>query len=134
MQQVVKKHQSKFRFVLVGLLNTGIDFGLLFLLTGFGVDKYISNYVSTLVALVFSFFSNRNYTFKSTIEKRKQLAPFTVVTLFSAWILQPLAIWLVLQMSNSPDGPQALFIAKTVAISVSLIFNYTLYSRLIFKN
>ena len=133
MKALLKKHESKLRFALVGGTNTAIDFGILFLLHGLGVDKYVANIISTSVAFVFSFFANRSFTFKSKKDARKQAIPFIIVTLTGLWILQPIVIWLVLLPLQSLNQDMALFIAKLGATVVSLVWNYILYSKFVFK-
>lgn len=134
MKELLKKHESKVRFVLVGGTNTAIDFGILFILHGLGLNKYIANIISTLIAFIFSFFANRHFTFKSEKDARKQIIPFTVVTLSGLWILQPIIIWFILIPLHAIDQNAALFIAKLAATIVSLIWNYILYSRFVFKD
>ena len=133
MKELLKKHESKLRFALVGGTNTAIDFGILFLLHGLGLNKYVANAISTSVAFIFSFFANRSFTFKSKNDARKQAIPFLVVTLTGLWILQPAVIWLVLLPLQGLDQNIALFIAKLAATVVSLVWNYILYSRFVFK-
>ena len=66
MQELIKKHETKLRFGLIGGLNTLLDFGLLFAFSSIlGVPKLFANILSTSVAFVFSFFANKKYTFKS---------------------------------------------------------------------
>lgn len=134
--ELAKKHAEKIKYIIVGLANTAIDFGILFLLVHLGVDKIIANYISTSIALIFSFFVNRSFTFKSTSDnKKKQFALFIVVTLFGLWVLQPIVITLVsyavtpLHLNNS----LVLFGAKIIATCVSLVWNYIFYSRIVFK-
>ena len=134
MKELLKKHESKIRFALVGGTNTAIDFGILFLLHSLGLNKYIANIVSTSVAFVFSFFANRSFTFKSKKNAGKQVIPFLVVTLTGLWVLQPAVIWAVLIPLGNLDQNIALFIAKLIATVVSLIWNYILYSRFVFKD
>ena len=133
MKALLKKHENKLRFALVGGTNTAIDFGILFLLHGLGVNKYVANIISTSVAFVFSFFANRSFTFKSKKDARKQAIPFIIVTLTGLWILQPIVIWLVLLPLQSLNQDMALFIAKLGATVVSLVWNYILYSKFVFK-
>ena len=133
MKELLKKHESKLRFALVGGTNTAIDFGILFLLHGLGLNKYVANIISTSVAFIFSFFANRSFTFKSKKDGRKQAIPFLVVTLTGLWILQPAVIWLVLLLLQGLDQNIALFIAKLAATVVSLVWNYILYIRFVFK-
>lgn len=134
MKELLRKHESKIRFAIVGGTNTAIDFGILFLLHGLGFNKYIANIISTSVAFVFSFFANRSFTFKTKGNAKKQFIPFLVVTLIGLWILQPAVIWTVSLLLHSFDETLTLFIAKLVATVVSLIWNYLLYSRVVFKD
>ena len=134
MKAVLQKHESKLRFGLIGVLNTAIDFGTLFLLSGLGLNKYVANTISTAVAFSFSFFANRTFTFRSKESMRKQILPFLLVTLTGLWLLQPLVIWLMSLALASLDATLALFIAKIVATLASLVWNYVLYSRFVFKS
>ncbi len=136
MDQLVKKHAEKIRFALVGGVNTALDFGILFILTFLGMDKIVANYFSTGIALIFSFFANKSFTFKHQGgDAKKQFALFLVITLAGLWILQPIIIWactsaLAPYLTNNAIN---LFVAKLIATIASLIWNYFLYSRLVFK-
>ena len=134
MKQLIKKHESKLRFALIGGINTAIDFGILFLLNALGVNKYLANIASTSVAFIFSFFANRTFTFKSNGSAKKQFIPFLIVTLSGLWLLQPAVIWVALIPLSSIDETLALFIAKLIATVASLIWNYILYSRVVFND
>lgn len=134
MKALLKKHASKLRFGLVGATSTAIDFGLLFVGTNLGFNRFASNYVSTSVAFVFSFFANRSFTFKSKKDAKKQIIPFLVVTLFGLWVIQPIVIWLVsLPLSHLSDNI-TLFIAKLAATGVTLVWNYIFYAKFVFKD
>ena len=133
---LIKKHAQKVRFMIVGGANTALDFALLFLFTGLGVDKIVANYFSTGISLVFSFFVNKSFTFKNKSgNAKKQFGLFLLVTIIGLWVIQPIVIWL----STSALAPYItsepinLFIAKLIATVASLIWNYLLYSRLVFK-
>lgn len=136
MEALLKKHGDKIRFALVGGANTALDFILLFLFVNLGVNKIIANYLSTGISLIFSFFANKSFTFKDKSKKAKrQFAIFLVVTLAGLWVIQPIVIWLssaVLEPYISNENI-VLFIAKLIATVASLIWNYLLYSRLVFK-
>jgi len=136
MEKFREKHGDKLRFAIVGGANTALDFILLFLFVNLGVDKILANYFSTGASLIFSFFANKSFTFKNkTGNAKKQFAAFLLVTVTGLWVLQPIIIWgvttlLELQITNDSI---LLFIAKLVATVGSLIWNYLLYSRLVFK-
>lgn len=137
MEQLRKKHAQKIRYGLVGIANTVLDFGLLFIfVNGFGVDKIVANYFSTGIAMIFSFYANRHYAFKQTEGKQQtQFVLFVVVTVVGMWVVQPLVIWSVTNAVDSfiSNLSLQLFIAKVIATGASLVWNYVFYSRLVFK-
>lgn len=136
MKDLLAQHAEKFRFALVGGFNTALDFGILFGLTALGVDKIPANYISTSVSFVFSFFANKTFTFKAKSgNAKREFLSFVIVTLIGLWILQPLVITAVSQLleATSLDDTITLLIAKLIATIVSLIWNYILYSRVVFK-
>lgn len=132
MKSLLAQHAEKFRFALVGGFNTALDFGILFGLTALGIDTLVANFISTTVAFCFSFFANRTFTFKATGSARREFILFTLVTLFGLWVLQPIIISLVTQLIGSSTG-SGLLLAKLAATIVSLIWNYILYSKLVFQ-
>ncbi len=137
MQEVVKKHADKLRFAIVGGVNTALDFSILFTLTMFiGIPKELANFISTSVSFLFSFFANKKYTFKSTSKNlKRQFLLFTIVTLFGLWVIQTIIIAAITPVFTNLgiNKPAALLISKLIATAASLIWNYTLYSRVVFK-
>lgn len=136
MEKLRKNHAQKIRYIFVGGFNTALDFVLLFSFVALGIDKIVANYFSTGIAMVFSFFANKSYTFKDTSDqKRRQFALFIVVTVVGMWVIQPLVIWTVTSLFHSYIVNQSilLFVAKVIATCASLVWNYLLYSRLVFE-
>ncbi|RKV93507.1 MAG: GtrA family protein [Candidatus Saccharimonas sp.] len=137
MQEVVKKHADKLRFAIVGSVNTTLDFSILFILTMlFNISKELANFISTSVSFLFSFFANKKYTFKSTSKNlKRQFILFTIVTLFGLWVIQTIIIAAITPVFTNLgiNKPAALLISKLIATAASLIWNYTLYSRVVFK-
>lgn len=136
MKETLQQHADKLRFALVGGINTVIDFGILFSLVYLGLDKIPSNFISTSVAFVFSFFANKTFTFKSkTGNAKREFSLFILVTLFGLWVLQPVVITAVSFILTPLDVKEgaALFIGKIIATGVSLVWNYVMYSRFVFK-
>lgn len=136
MDQLLKKHAEKIRYMLVGGFNTALDFVLLFVFVFFGIDKIPANYLSTGIAMLVSFFANKSFTFKDTSEKKKrQFVLFIVITVIGMWAIQPLVILGVTHLLEpyvSHDSI-SLFIAKVIATGFTLVWNYFLYSRVVFK-
>ena len=124
------------RFAVVGLVNTVIDFGLLFLLTFLGLPKIAANTISTGLAFIFSFFANKKYTFKTTgTNVIREMILFVVVTLFGLWVIQTVIISLLQPplLASFHNAAIALFIAKLVATVASLTWNYIFYSKVVFR-
>lgn len=131
------KKRKPLLFALIGAANTAIDFGILFVLKQLGVPVVFATISSTTVAFIFSFIMNRKYTFKTAGGNvKRELALFIAVTLFGLWVLQNIVIWLVLPLIKSfglPDS-MALLGAKLAATVVSLVWNYVMYDRVVFKH
>lgn len=126
------------RFAVVGVVNTIIDFGIFLSLSTGGVQPVLANYASTTVALGFSFFANKKYTFKTTSQNiRKEVALFLIFTLIGLWVLQPIVILMTHKVSYvSPFFvPEwaVLVGSKVLATFVTLVWNYVTYSRYVFK-
>lgn len=151
MKNLLKKHAEKVRFGLVGVANTAIDFGILFTLVALGLPTIASNFASTSVALVFSFFANKSFTFRHEgRNSTKQLVYFFVITLFGLWVIQPviieginlllgswfinssLVIWLGHLSSLFKAKYIVLLVGKGLATLASLVWNYLLYRKFVF--
>lgn len=129
----IKNKAEKGRFIAVGVANTALDFGILFVLKSLGLPTISANVVSTTAAFCFSFFANKKFTFKTTnTNTKRELILFIIVTLFGLWVLQSIVIQLALTLLGNQDL-LSLLLAKLLATVVSLIWNYLFYSRVVFK-
>jgi putative flippase GtrA len=124
---------KKVRFVLVGLANTGVDFGVLFALVyGLGTPAVLANVVSTSTALVVSYTLNKKAVFRSTSSRKvRQFVMFLVVT--GLWVLQNIVIHFVTSVPGVGESGAGLLLAKLLATACSMVWNYIWYSRVIFK-
>ncbi len=139
------------KFGVVGIANTLIDFGLYNLLTSLGLSYVAANLPSTTVAMIFSYFANQRYVFKSEERSLYQAGLFFVVTAFGLWVIQNGVIYLLTQVWTGPlnlavnvvhsIGLGGLFSndfvikngAKVVATIASLTWNYLMYKKVVFK-
>ena len=131
----LKNNPRVLRYGLVGIINTAIDFGLLFLLKSLGLPVVIANISSTGTAFIFSFFANKKYTFKTSgTSIIREMVLFVAVTLFGLWVLQTIIIDYSLDLINNVvhNLNISLLIAKLIATAVSMVWNYVLYSKLVF--
>ncbi|MBW4062097.1 GtrA family protein [Candidatus Saccharibacteria bacterium] len=141
------------KFGAVGIINTIIDFGIYNVLAGvFGFHILVANAISTTVAMVFSFFANRNVVFESKDgSKSRQALLFVLVTAFGLYILQLGTLHLLTTVWLGPVNLATSIVhslglsstfsdtfvrnnaAKVAATVISLIWNYIMYKRVVFK-
>lgn len=136
MHELISKHSQKIRFLFVGVGLTVLDFVLLFTFVHLGVDTIPANYLSTGLSFIVSYVVNRNFTFKAhSGNKVKQFILFIAVTVIAIWVLQPLVIYFIMTIPFIAGLNQSLglFIAKILATVVSLVWNYVLYAKLVFR-
>lgn len=132
----MKNKSQLIRFGLIGVINTALDFGLLFILKSIGLMATTANIFSTSIAFVFSFFANKKYTFRSSATNVvREMILFVAVTLFGLWVLQTGVIWLVLPHLSKllRSSEMGLLVTKLIATAVSMTWNYILYDKLVFK-
>lgn len=139
------------KFSLVGVLNTAIDFAVFNLLSGkrVGLSKIQANFISTTVAMICSFFLNREAVFRggegSVVH---QAVIFFAVTAFGLYVLQNAVLYLLLRRWNWPAKLVTWLLtlfrinlstdfvlkngAKLAATVVSLAWNFVLYKYVVF--
>lgn len=128
---------EKARFALVGVLNTAVDFSILFILVHFAhTPTIIANIISTSIALSVSFLLNKRSVFGNTeAHTPKQIILFVVVTLSGLWILQSIVIYSVTAwLQQVLPQNVVLLVAKLIATLFSLTWNYLWYSRVVFAS
>lgn len=123
------------RFALVGVVNTAIDFVLFTVLVAAGLGVLAANTVSTSAGMTFSFVVNRAWSFRSERPARETVVPFLAVTLVGLWVLHPLVILGTAAVGRlvGHEGVAVLWIGKAAAIAVGLVWNFTWYDRVVFK-
>lgn len=130
-----KKIPKKLRFIIVGTINTIVDFSVFMAVSQLTNWPLFVNYISTTIALTFSFFANKYVTFED--QKRNnplQITKFLAVTLIGLWILQPIIISMSLffLQDTFESNDIGLFISKGFATIFTLIWNYYLYNKFVF--
>ena len=110
------------RYILVGLCNTAIDFGLFALLHApLGIT--LANFVSTSCGMTFSFLVNGRYTFGQQQQTLRDAVVFVAATGTVLWVVQPLVIHGLV----SAFGDQYVLAAKVVAAGVAVVGNFLGY-------
>lgn len=133
------------RFCIVGAINTLIDVPTFVLLHSAGLSILFANIISTTIALIVSLVLNYRFTFRNRSLSPVRIALYFVVTLVGIWVLQPLVISgllitnnhihltnFIIGVTGHADQVNSL-LAKLASLSVSLVWNYLWYSRIVFR-
>ena len=84
--QLSESTKKPLRFVIVGVANTLIDFGLMNIFKLIGLNIYLANTLSTGTAMIFSFFLNKKWTFRNAGQDYlRQVVLFFVFTMIGIW-------------------------------------------------
>lgn len=133
---VIKSKREKISFGVVGVINTVIDFGLLFALKSLGFPTIGANTISTTIAFVASFTLNKKVVFRvHNSNLRREITLFIIVTLFGLWVLQPI-VFIIIRGLMPPDNFSSylvLLVSKICATCVTIVWNYVTYSRIVFR-
>ncbi|MDQ7095613.1 GtrA family protein [Desulfosporosinus sp. PR] len=94
MVKLTVRQQEFFKFCLVGVFNTGIDFTLFALLFARGVPLLPAHTLAYGSGVINSFLLNRKWTFKeSAPQPLGQLLRFVLLNLFSLAVTYELLVW-----------------------------------------
>lgn len=141
------------KFGLVGIINTLIDFTIYNVLHfKLGLALIQSNIISTTIAMVFSFVMNKRLVFKHHHgSSLKQAAIFLATTAFGLYVLQNGVIALLTQVWFEPLQLAVTIVhnlglahilsdrfvvnngAKAIGTVLSLIWNYIMYKKVVFR-
>lgn len=128
---LVKKHNEKIKFVLVGGFNTLLDFCIFGLLANIiGIPTLVANIISTTICITISFLLNYKYVWKSKKSKRETAPGFLIVSLFSAWVVQNIAINSVIFLFG--ESGVVKLVGKAFGSVCGMISNYLGY-KLVFR-
>ena len=145
------------RFAVLGVVNTLLDFviyNFLRVLTHTTSEQVVRNVVLNMLSAgsvaVLSFFMNRRYVFKDDKAGTERIVLFFVVTMLGIFVVQQAIFSVVLHLDDglantcaklveaiSPVHPSHNFYATNIAKAVgtvgSMIWNFQLYKRVVFK-
>jgi putative flippase GtrA len=132
----VKRNARLMRFIFTGGLNTLIDFSLFALLAnGIGLNPIVASIISAGLTLIFSYFMNHYFVFRSQRKAAQTAFQFITVTLFNIWVIQSAIIFLVLHSFAFATFFQEHtwffnIFAKLCGVAISMVFNYFSYKMI----
>ena len=116
--------RSFLKFLVVGAINTGVSFVIMFALESLGY--WISTAIAYFVGAVISFFLNKKYTFKSDENVLKAVFKFAL-NVFVCYIIsysfaKPVMVWILSFSSVSFVWTER--ITKVFAMALYTVINY----------
>ena len=110
------------RFVIIGFLNTGLDWATFFALTSwvafFGKHILIANTFAFAVGFTSSYIFNRRWTFRSQDNRiGRQLSVFLLVNLAGLGISQTI-------LGTVYAATESRLLSKTTAVAITLFWNF----------
>jgi putative flippase GtrA len=92
---IIRTKRTFIKFLLVGVLNTFIGLGLMFLLKiGLNWPYWMATFIGNSAGAAVSFLLNRRYTFNSTVPVGKGLLKFTAVILICYLVSYSASKWI----------------------------------------
>ena len=132
-----KVDKKPIRFVLVGISNTILDFLILNILLFCKVNILFANTISTGIAMLYSFFMNKKWTFRNSGDNYvREVILFFIFTAIGIWVIQNGCIYLLNLIVPDFGLPEIIYnnAIKLAASIPSLTWNYLTYNRFVFTN
>lgn len=132
-----KVDKKPIRFVLVGISNTVLDFLVLNILLFCKVNILFANTISTGIAMLYSFFMNKKWTFRNSGDNYvREVILFFIFTAIGIWVIQNGCIYLLNLIVPDFGLPEVIYnnAIKLAASVPSLTWNYLTYNRFVFTN
>lgn len=130
-----KENKSFFRFCVVGFIGLGVDTSIFNILWVISLTSLYASYLSGIIALTTTFVLNNLWSFNDRRKTRVvDLLRSYILFAFFSYIPILFRSWLV-NFSTSRIG-NTFIVANTtffVGIVIGLIWNFTVYSRIIWK-
>ncbi len=116
------------KFLCVGIINTIVGFGIIFLLMYFGVIPEISNIIGYTVGINVSYILNKKITFKSNKSHVKEFPKF-LLSVGLSYILNFLGLLLFYRFFKINP-----YISKILSGAIYTISGFLLFKYFVFKN
>lgn len=123
------------KFLLVGLVNTLVGTGLMFVLYNlFSINYWISSSANYIVGSIVSYFLNKYFTFKNSEKSWKQIAAFIlnilICYLVAYGVAKPVVGMLMSELGERMQGN----ISMMFGMGIFLVLNYLGQRIFVFKS
>lgn len=117
--------QTTFKFILVGIINTLVGGGLMFLAYNvFGLSYWLSSAINYIAGSILSYFLNKYFTFQSKKKSIKEVFRFILNILFAYLIAYGLARPLAGKILSNYSLSQKDNLAMAFGLVLFTVINY----------
>lgn len=119
-----------FVYIVFGGLTTAVDWLSFWLLRRFvpSLNENISNAIAVVISIIFAYFTNRNYVFKSSENNKiHEFLKFFASRLFSLGV-NVVSFWILTDIASMNE-----YIAKAIIAVFVVILNYITSKIFVFK-
>ena len=125
---LVRKYDEIIRYIIAGILTTIVSIASYNLLRNINIDYKICTILSWILAVIFAYFINKLFVFKSQKNNIKEFINFILARLLSLFI-EFIFMMIMVDFININDR-----IAKLIVQFVVLVLNYVFSKFFVFKN
>lgn len=132
---LLKKHEEIIAYLIVGVLTTIVAWAAKFIANALFFDNtmyptplenFILSTINWTAGVIFAYFTNRKYVFKSKEPMMKEIPPF-VASRISTWILDIVVMWIFTKLGFN------LVVGTLISAVLVTIANYVLSKVFVFK-
>ena len=132
---LLKKHEEIIAYLIVGVLTTIVAWAAKFIANAIFFDNtmyptplenFILSTINWTAGVIFAYFTNRKYVFKSKEPMMKEIPPF-VASRISTWILDIVVMWIFTKLGLN------LVVGTLISAVLVTIANYVLSKVFVFK-
>ncbi|MCI5835308.1 MAG: GtrA family protein [Firmicutes bacterium] len=124
---LVRKYDEIIRYIIAGILTTIVSIASYNLLRNINIDYKICTILSWILAVIFAYFINKLFVFKSQKNNIKEFINFILARLLSLFI-EFIFMMIMVDFININDR-----IAKLIVQFVVLVLNYVFSKFFVFK-
>ena len=118
---------AEIRYIFVGGMTTLVNYSVYYVLLKLNAHWLIANSVSWLGAVLFAYYTNKKYVFKSSNESKKEFVSFVLLRLVTLLVETGCLSLLIDLLHIQP------MISKIVVSFITIISNYVLCKFKVFK-
>lgn len=124
---LVRKYDEIIRYIIAGILTTIVSIVSYNLLRNINIDYKICTILSWILAVIFAYFINKLFVFKSQKNNIKEFINFILARLLSLFI-EFIFMMIMVDLININDR-----IAKLIVQFIVLVLNYIFSKFFVFK-